>query len=762
MKRTIVLGGPGTGKTSRLMEIVAAALDRGVPPSKIALVAFTNSAADVAVERACKRFGLSPKELPYFRTIHSFAYRQLGLRGGDVLGNEHLAKISELTGELLRAGSSADEGPALGMNADPLLTLEQYARTSRKTLRRAWEDHGGDLDWFRLKRFVDAYRLYKEDLGLLDFTDLLEKYLEGEPAPVDVEIAIVDEAQDLTLLQWEVIERAFAGAREMYVAGDDLQCQPGAVRVLTSKNIYKAIADLDPKKDRLVAYARGEALQGFRTGGYSFKKSSQLYSGELFSVTAGGNTTECTHNHKWYARWDNATRSKGLCVVYIMRKRNKCRVGWCQMFGNKGAFGLNGRANIEGAEHVWALKVFGSRRKAYAYEQIINARYGIPMAPFKTHSGDLVRQDVIDEIYRTVSGLEGAKRALIDHGMSIDYPLLNRRKVNYSRYNNVIMTVEACNLIPGLMKIPVRDGKTNVKWHPLTVERRSVKNLRVYGLDVEKHHTYIVDEIITHNSVHRWAGAAEDRFLALDYERDVIPLSRRIPRAIHAVAQGVADRVVRKHARAWEPADRDGEVTWFGSPDEVDLTSGSWLLMARTRAQLSDLAAAARERGVVYRVKGKSSVDPAHVRAIQAHEALRAGKRVGGEDVKLALKAARVRRQSVSDGSSYTALELKYDASPIWHDALIGIPLDTREYYLSCVRRGEKLTAEPRVVVETIHGAKGAEAENALLVTDLTYRTQRGYEIDPDAELRVFFVGLTRASQTLNLLAPQTAYGFPL
>ena len=78
------------------------------------------------------------------------------------------------------------------------------------------------------------------------------------------------------------------------------------------------------------------------------------------------------------------------------------------------------------------------------------------------------------------------------------------------------------------------------------------------------------------------------------------------------------------------------------------------------------------------------------------------------------------------------------------------------------MRRGEKLTNDPRVRIETIHGAKGAEAEHVLLLTDLTYRTYAGYMLDPDSEHRVFYVGVTRASETLNLVAPREVYGYAL
>ena len=262
-------------------------------------------------------------------------------------------------------------------------------------------------------------------------------------------------------------------------------------------------------------------------------------------------------------------------------------------------------------------------------------------------------------------------------------------------------------------------------------------------------------------SIHRWAGAAEDKFLNLGYAREVLPLSHRLPRTVFNLAASVAATVKKKYDRVWFPADREGRVAWFGSPDEVDLSAGSWLLLARTRAQLGGLTAAARDQGVIYRVKGEASVTPWHVRAIRAHEALRAGKAVEAEEVALVYRASGVRRP-VPESGSKTAAELGYDARLIWHDALVAVPLETREYYLTCLRRGEKLTAEPRVRVETIHGAKGAEADHVLLLTDLTFRTQRGFELDPDAERRVFYVGLTRAKETLNLVAPQTQYGYPL
>lgn len=483
--KTLIIGGPGAGKTSRLLRVMEQALDAGTPPERIALVTYTKAAANDAKTRACKQFGLTEKDFPYVRTLHSFAFRQLGLRKSDVLGEEQLEDLSEVTGELLQNASPSFEGPANKRNADELLTVDHYARTTMVGLHTAWEEHGGEIDWFRLKRFCDSYSHYKRDQGLVDFTDMLSTYVEAGLPPAPVDIAIIDEGQDFTRLQWQTAECAFSGARDLWVAGDDDQ------------------------------------------------------------------------------------------------------------------------------------------------------------------------------------------------------------------------------------------------------------------------------------QIHRWAGADEAYFQALPYAREVLPLSHRLPRTIFNFASTIIKRVEHRYEKEWGPADREGRVEWVNRVEETDLSTGTWLLMTRTRGQLATMTAVARDQGVTYTVKGVPSVRPEHVEAIQAYEALRAGKRVTAGEALIAL-AASGRKFPVEETQTYTAKELFFDCSLIWHDALIKIPLEDREYYLACLRRGESLTKPPRVRIETIHGAKGLEAENCLLMTDMTYRTRKAYELDPDSESRVFYVGLTRASENLFLLSPQTQYGFPL
>ena len=49
-------------------------------PDKIGYFAFTQKAAHEARDRAIKKFNLTEDDLPYFRTLHSLAFRKLGLK----------------------------------------------------------------------------------------------------------------------------------------------------------------------------------------------------------------------------------------------------------------------------------------------------------------------------------------------------------------------------------------------------------------------------------------------------------------------------------------------------------------------------------------------------------------------------------------------------------------------------------------------------------------------------------------------------------
>jgi DNA helicase-2/ATP-dependent DNA helicase PcrA len=217
----IILGPPGTGKTSTCLKIVEDALGRGVAPERIAYLAFTRKAAYEAQERAMEQFKFEQGRLPYFRTLHSLAFKMLELKRDEMMTPSHYRKLGKILGIQFRGVFDEDLGLHLGDGLGD--KCSRVADLARITLRGIEEEHHRlnlpDLTIHAVKQYAEALKIYKDENGLYDFTDLLENYNH----PLDIEIAIFDEAQDLSALQYKVAFKVAERAQEVYVAGDDDQ-----------------------------------------------------------------------------------------------------------------------------------------------------------------------------------------------------------------------------------------------------------------------------------------------------------------------------------------------------------------------------------------------------------------------------------------------------------------------------------------------------------------------------------------------------------
>ena len=121
------------------------------------------------------------------------------------------------------------------------------------------------------------------------------------------------------------------------------------------------------------------------------------------------------------------------------------------------------------------------------------------------------------------------------------------------------------------------------------------------------------------------------------------------------------------------------------------------------------------------------------------------------------------------DGVFYSLEDLQKDHgllhSHSWETGLGKISERDRIYIKACLRKGESLTKTPRIRISTIHSAKGAQATNVMLLTDTMrrpysmWRKINNYE---DDEARVFYVGLTRATDRLHLIHPMFSQGYSL
>ena len=502
-QQKVLLGPPGCGKTTSIMTQVEQDL-RHYKPEEIAFVSFTKKAVREGVDRVCRKFNLPPSRFPYFQTIHSMCYRQLGCQRNDLMGRREYEELGTILGYELSASNDIEDGMLVIPDKDKgskLLFFDNMARIMRRDLRDVWKNADSGIMWAEVERFSSVYQKYKDNSGKMDFTDLLSRYIE-DGIPTGVKVAYIDEAQDLSRIQWEALSKCFAGVDKLVIAGDDDQ------------------------------------------------------------------------------------------------------------------------------------------------------------------------------------------------------------------------------------------------------------------------------------SIFKWSGADLHTFLSLKGDVEVLAHSYRLPLAVFNKAASIVGRVKQRFAKPFTPAGHVGAVNYVSSFDHVRINpEESTLILVRNVYLLGRIYADLMIRGISFTGRnGYESVNDEHVKAIIAWERIRKGDAVPLDMVKAMYEQLRVGEYLARGGKvellntersdetfTWETLRDHYGllSMPVWHQALIGIPLEKREYYIGLLRRKIKLSSAVNVHVNTIHGVKGGEADHVIIISDMSKRTYEEMQKDPCSEHRVAYVAVTRAKEKLTIVMPEGKYSYP-
>jgi superfamily I DNA/RNA helicase len=210
----VYLAAAGAGKTTAIMDEMSRLLEV-YRPDEIAFVTFTRKGVANGIERALQANPqLVADDLVHFRTLHALCFRELGLRHASIIE----PKDMELFNKLL--GFDVHLREAFEMQSEDDKLLSRYDAIRSGSTKGAYI-HAA-YDEFRYARLVKAYEHFKRINKLVDFYDCLQLFKEANK-PVAVKVAFIDEAQDLTTLQWEVCRAAFSQCEKIRIAGDDFQ-----------------------------------------------------------------------------------------------------------------------------------------------------------------------------------------------------------------------------------------------------------------------------------------------------------------------------------------------------------------------------------------------------------------------------------------------------------------------------------------------------------------------------------------------------------
>ena len=255
-------------------------------------------------------------------------------------------------------------------------------------------------------------------------------------------------------------------------------------------------------------------------------------------------------------------------------------------------------------------------------------------------------------------------------------------------------------------------------------------------------------------AIYGWAGADVKRFQDEPAKEKILPKSYRVPIKVQRVADSIISQIETRIPKEWKPREDEGHCEEVYDLDEVDLTQGNWLILARTNYRLIKMKPYLMERGIYFEYKERKSFSSKLWKAIRDFSKWTSGAQLTASEIKDIFDYTSNEFDG-EDHMSYSCESFNIDTSDTWYELFDADPEQVL-YIRQMLSNKEKLSEEARVKLSTIHSAKGGEADNVLLILDNTDKIRESIEKSPekaDEEHRVWYVGVTRTKQNLYIMA---------
>ena len=221
-----VIAGPGSGKTfvtvHRILHLIT---EQGVDPARILVITFTKAAALEMQERFFRL--TQPKRPPVrFGTFHAVFYHILKqsarYQGYSIMTeSEKRKQIRQIVRMYSRFASVQEE------DLEELTALVSNRKTGAKQKKTAIQNITEEDIGFLVKE----YESYQQEFGQMDFDDIMilcHRLLASETDTLarwqeQFQYILVDEFQDISPLQYEIVKMLAAPQHNLFIVGDDDQ-----------------------------------------------------------------------------------------------------------------------------------------------------------------------------------------------------------------------------------------------------------------------------------------------------------------------------------------------------------------------------------------------------------------------------------------------------------------------------------------------------------------------------------------------------------
>ena len=316
-KVTKIYGPPGTGKTEKLIRRAMAYIRIGTPINSIGYFAFTRKAAHEARDRMLsKNPQYKKKELRYFQTLHSLAFHTLGLREENVMQDYHYNDLGKILSIRVNAKKDADASPYLSCDNEYF----QIILKAKEKGISVWDEyctgeHSSNVEPDLLKHIEVNYNQYKVNNNLIDFADMIKKFLSKPELCPSFNTVFIDEAQDLSPIQWDMYDLLKNNSKNVYLAGDDDQAIYGWAGADVDSFIKEPAEEKVLSKSRRIPIAVQEIseviterIQGLRATKNYLPRNEQGLCSKINSLE-----NVDLYNGKWLILTRTISRAKEIC-----------------------------------------------------------------------------------------------------------------------------------------------------------------------------------------------------------------------------------------------------------------------------------------------------------------------------------------------------------------------------------------------------------------------------------------------------------------